>query len=182
MYGMINRAVKDLVLQDHGQEVWTRVCTEAGLESDEFGSMEQYPDETTYSLVGACSRILGASAEEILIAFGRHWITYTSRSGYGELLTATGSSLGECLGNLDQLHTRISLGMPHLNPPSFRVEEDGEGGLLLHYISDREGLAPLVIGLVEGLAERFEERVEIIHDEGRTRAQDHDVFRIEKVA
>lgn len=178
MYGMLNRAIKDLVLQRHGAEAWTLVREKAGVEDDLFLSMEQYPDELTYRLVGAASEVLGASPDAILEAFGEYWITYTAEAGYGEILRAAGRSLEEMLGNLDQLHTRVRLGMPHLRPPSFRVTKTDDGALILHYSSTRPGLAPCVVGLVKGLAKRFGEEVTVEHLSHRSGELHQDDFRI----
>lgn len=181
MYGMINQAVKHLVVEKFGEAMWGKIRTEAGVEDDSFLSMEQYPDEMTYRLVQVSSEVLQIPPEAVLEAFGEHWIVYTAEAGYGELLNAAGSTLEECLRNLDQLHTRVSVGMPHLAPPSFRVEKAGDGVFLLHYFSDREGLAHLVIGLVRGLAERFEETVEIEQIGSKENGEEHDLFRITRI-
>lgn len=178
MYGMINRAVKDLVVERFGAEAWERIRRKAGVNETDFLSMEQYEDATTYSLVAASSEELGVSAEEILQAFGEYWIEYTGAAGYGEIMRAAGNSLPEFLRNLDQLHTRIRFGMPELRPPSFRVSEAPDGALLLRYTSHREGLAPLVLGLVKGLAKRFGETAEVSLISPRSETQPYDEFRI----
>ena len=67
----------------------------------------------------------------------------------------------EDLDNLDAMHARIGGTMPELVPPSFSREEQEDGSSLLHYYSKREGLAPMVVGLVKGLAKRFGTEVEI---------------------
>lgn len=178
MYGMINRAVKDLIVERFGADTWDRIRHKAGVTETEFLSMEQYDDATTYSLVAASSEELGVSAEEILQAFGEYWIEYTGAAGYGEIMRAAGNSLPEFLGNLDQLHTRIRFGMPQLRPPSFRVSEEADGSLLLRYTSHREGLAPLVVGLIKGLAKRFGETAEVSLISPRSETQSYDEFRV----
>ena len=93
MYGLVNTAVRDLVVDQHGPEVWERVRTRAGVASDTFVAMEQYPDAVTYDLVAAASEELGAPAEALLEAFGERWITYTAEKGYGEALEFAGQDL-----------------------------------------------------------------------------------------
>jgi hypothetical protein len=67
----------------------------------------------------------------------------------------------------------------NLHQPSFHVEEGPAGSLLLHYRSVRRGLGPFVVGLVEGLGQRFSTPVEV---RWRSRAgedgADHDVFEV----
>ncbi len=67
-----------------------------------------------------------------------------------------GSTLNDFLDNLDSMHARIGSTMPDLIPPSFRRETVDESSSILHYASERPGLAPMVVGLLKGLASRFE--------------------------
>lgn len=156
MYGLINKAVEGLVRSKFGDATWDRIRTRAGLPDEPFIGMEQYPDKTTYDLVGAASAELGASADAILEEFGVYWVRYTAEAGYGELMKSAGKTLPEFLRNLDQLHTRVKLSFPHLAPPSFAVSDETDGSLTLAYFSDRPGLAPLVVGLLRGLGDRFD--------------------------
>lgn len=154
MYGLVNKAIEDLALSIGGEETWKRIKNEAGVDVLGFVSMDAYPDQMTYALVGAASKVLDMPAEEILRAFGRHWVLYTARQGYGPLLNSAGNSIGEFLANLDALHARVGLTMPDLRPPSFEVEPAGDN-FVVRYFSEREGLAPMVVGLLEGVGERF---------------------------
>lgn len=177
MYGLINKAVEGLVRSKFGDAAWDKIRTRAGLPDEPFISMEQYDDKTTYDLVGAASAELGAPAEAILEEFGLYWVQYTGEAGYGELMKSAGKTLPEFLRNLDQMHTRIKLSFPHLAPPSFRVSDETASSLKLHYYSKRPGLAPLVVGLLRGLADRF--NVDVTTRTERVEgAQAHDLFHV----
>ena len=178
MYGLVNKAVEGLVCSEFGDQTWNEILEHAGVDVDSFVSMEAYPDTITYKLIGAASEVLKTDAGALLQSFGEYWTLYTVNEGYGELMALFGSNLKEFLCNLDKLHGHVAMGFPKLRPPSFRVEEqDGGRSLLLHYHSERDGLAPMVIGLVKGLAKRFSENVEIVQVATRG-AGSHDVFRI----
>ena len=83
--------------------------------------------------------------------------------------------------NLDNLHSHVGLTFPALRPPSFSVERiDGGGGLLLHYRSQRTGLAPMVIGLLKGLGRRFSQEISV-HQTAHRGLDDHDIFRIDYI-
>jgi len=178
MYGLVNRAIEGLIVDRHGEEVWERILERAGVDEPTFIGLDPYPDELTYSIVAAASEELSVPAESLLEAFGEYWMTYTAKEGYGELLELSGRTFEEFLGNLDPMHARIALMFPDLEPPSFRCSKDSEGVLELHYMSDRPGLAPMVIGLVRGVAARFDERVDIHLVHPNETGVEHDVFRI----
>jgi len=174
MYGLVNKAVVDLVCSKFGQDTWNKIKQKADVDIDVFVSMDGYPDEITYRLVGAASDILGITPEQVLEAFGEHWVLYTAAEGYGPLLSASGKSLREFLMNLDALHARVALTMPDLRPPRFRLVDTGPHTMTLEYHSTRQGLAPMVVGLLRGLGIRFSTPIEIAHQ----RRAEHDDFLI----
>ena len=172
MYGLVNKAVVDLVCSKFGVETWNQIKQKAEVDLDVFVSMDAYPDEVTYRLVGAASDVLKIPPEKVLEAFGEWWVLYTANEGYGPLLNASGSTLREFLMNLDALHARVALTMPNLKPPRFRLVDVDATTMRLEYYSTRQGLAPMVIGLLRGLGVRFKTPIEISH----ARQTDHDEF------
>jgi hypothetical protein len=178
MYGLVNQAVEDLIRSQHGDAVWASIREKAGVRAESFLSMSEYPDVTTYDLVKAASEVLAAPPEAILEAFGEYWVLYTSKKGYGEMLDMAGDTLPEFLENLDQLHTRLGVLMPNLQPPSFVCSDVTANSLTLAYHSKRDGLAPMVVGLVRGLGKRFEKEVTIERLGGKAEGLDHEEFRV----
>jgi hypothetical protein len=175
MYGLINKAVRELVLEEFGSETWDRIREEANVADEAFVSMERYPDEVTYSLVGASSKVLGISPAEVLETFGEYWVKFADES-YGEFLTSAGDSFPEFLQNLDEMHARIQLVFPELIPPSFRVASQEGNRVQLHYHSEREGLAPLAVGMLTGVSKRFGVDLSVQH--ARDSGDRFDVFDI----
>ncbi|HMV46369.1 MAG TPA: heme NO-binding domain-containing protein [Blastocatellia bacterium] len=178
MYGLVNKAIEGLICEQAGPAVWEQIKQKAGVDVDYFVSMNPYPDEVSYKLVGAASEVLGLSAEEVLIRFGEYWVLYTAQEGYGDLMAMTGRDFRDFLFNLDNMHAQIGLGFPHLKPPSFRVTEIGPGELTLHYYSERAGLAPMVIGLLNGLGKLMKTTVSVKQTALRTASADHDEFHV----
>jgi len=174
MYGLVNKAVVDLVTSKFGVETWNKIKQKADVDIDVFVSMDAYPDDVTYRLVGAASEILKLPAEAVLEAFGEHWVLYTAREGYGALLDASGGTLRDFLMNLDALHARVALAMPSLRPPRFRLVDVDGNTMLLEYYSTRQGLAPMVVWLLKGLGVRFKTDIDIAH----ARRAEHDEFTI----
>ena len=179
MYGMVNKAIEDLVLREQGPETWDRVRERAAVEVETFVSNQAYPDELTYRLVAAASEQLGRPATEVLHRFGVHWILHTAPAGYEDLMDAGGSDLAEFLENLPAFHTRISLILPELVPPTFRISDRRPGSLMLHYRSEREGLEPFVEGLLDGLGQRFGTPVRVRALEGETGSADRARFHVQ---
>lgn len=178
MYGLVNQAFQDLAVQRGGHELWLKIVERSGHDVPVFVAMETYDDAITYSLVEAASEVLGLSPNQVLEAFGEHWIRYTGNHGYEPLLSAMGTTLPQFLGNLDMMHSRIALNMDALRPPSFACEELEEGGLLVRYWSDRPGLAPMVTGLLRGLGSRFDVHVTVTRTDPRPQGADHDTFTV----
>ena len=178
MYGMVNKAVEDLVVSNFGMEKWLAIKEKAGVDVDIFLSNESYPDKLTYDLVGAASEVLGLAARDVLIAFGEHWVLNTARQGYGSMLEANGRTLSEFLINLPSFHTRVAMIFPDLQPPRFNCSEVTENSLLLHYHSHRPGLTDFVIGLLQGLGKMFDTPVVIEVIQRKADGTDHDQFRV----
>lgn len=176
MYGLVNRAIEQMVCQGHGEETWEKIKAAADVEAEVFISNEAYDDAITYRLVGAASQILCVHASEILEKFGRHWILKTALEGYGDLLRASGSDVVTFLRNLPNFHARVQLLYPHLKPPRFVCAEVTETSLQLHYHSTRLALAPFVRGLLLGIGELFSVTLQVEQIGVRDQGLDHDVF------
>ena len=174
MYGLINKAVKEMVTTGHGEAMWEKIRAQAGVD-DVFISMDQYPEEVTDKLVIAASAILGASASDILKDFGHYWIGFAHRH-YDYLFDMSGNTFLEFVKNLNNLHSRVGQWMPDLNPPSFTVTDETGDTFHLHYYSSRSGFMPMIQGLLAGLGERFNTEVEVKHLRGAEQGLDHEEF------
>ena len=179
MYGLINKAVRGLVLDRFGADAWQRIRQAAGVDDEDFIAMDSYSDEVTYKLVEAAAVELQLEPEQVLQAFGEYWVDYVADENYGHLMQTAGQSFPVFLSNLDQMHARVKLTFPNLEPPSFSVTDQTENSLRLHYYSSRQGLAPLVVGLLHGLGRRFDTAVKV--ESGRTGegSDAHDIFDVE---
>lgn len=180
MYGMVNRAIVDLVVSSAGQETWERICARAGLPCQEFSNTAVYDDSVTYDLVGAAAEELELEPATVLERFGRHWILFTGREGWGPLFDMAGDDLVSFVDELDALHARVQATMPECRMPSFAVNRQPDGDLLVEYRSERAGLAPMVLGLLGGLAEHFGEEWQIDHL-GRPDGSDAELFSLRPV-
>lgn len=182
MYGLINRAVRDFVLQSFDQETWDAIAEHSGLEEDHFIPMQPYPDEVTFGLVASASEVLKLPPNDVLEAFGQYWTEYTAVAGYGELMKLGGDSLAEFIGNLDTLHTRVQLAFPELRAPSFKITESNAERIIVHYYSERSGLGHFTKGLLLGLGKRFNTKISVDFELEGTPEDGHEVFEIKLIS
>lgn len=178
MYGLVNKAIKDLVVTNFGEEKWREICVLSDFPDEDFIAMSPYPDKLTYTLVGNASKVLGLEANIILEKFGEYWILYTASEGYGDLLNLSGSTMSEFLGNMDLLHNRLAGIMPSLSPPKFVTRNVSESSLELEYWSNREGLVPMLFGMLRGLGKRFNKDCKVDHIQVKQTENDCHVFRV----
>ena len=176
MYGMVQLGLEKLVTEQHGAQTWFAITQAAG-ESDLVSiSNQSYPDELTFKLVGAACEVLDTEPDVLLKEFGRFWVSTFAPEHYATLLDSAGSTLPEFLRSLNGLHARAGLIFQGYRPPRFEVIDHQDQALTLRYSSDREGLAPFVMGLLEGLGERFS--IDIVIDQVRAKGKDgqDDIF------
>lgn len=178
MYGIVNKAIQELVTQEFGIVVWEAVKKRSGVNIDFFMSNEAYDDAITYQLAQAVSEETGLTVSDVLIAFGEFWVLNTGKVKYGSLMEAGGSNLKEFIINLPNFHSRIMLIYPKLTPPEFRVSHIEEHSIRLHYFSGRAGLKEFVRGLLQGLSKLYEVNTQIMLLECREEGSDHEIFEI----
>jgi Haem-NO-binding len=174
MFGLVNKGLEDMVCGQYGEEIWEEIKSKAEVEIEAFISMDAYPDDITYRLINAASVVMKIPATDILEAFGRYWILFTATEGYGSLMEMAGDNLPEFLQNLDNLHARVGLSFPNLQPPSFLCSNLEAESLKLHYYSERPGLTPMVVGMLKGLGEKFNTDVDIQLTHSKAQGNDHE--------
>lgn len=178
MYGIVNKAIQDLVITNFGEQKWEDIRERSGIEEEFFISSEPYDDAITYKLAIAVSEEMNMSVSDVLITFGEWWVMKTTKEKYAGLMESGGSTLKEFLVNLPLFHNRVMLIYPKLTPPEFKVSEVSEKSLNLHYFSKREGLQEFVRGLIQGLGKMFNTPVEIELLHTRDQGDTHEIFKV----
>jgi heme-NO-binding protein len=102
--------------------------------------------------------------------FGR----YLGREAFPQLAPAfyeQHSSLTEALLAVEkEIHERVRKILPNAAPPRLHVSPLGDHGAVIAYTSERR-LCPLLEGLVEGTAERYETQVRMEHPQCMLRGE-----------
>lgn len=182
MYGMMNEGIRCLVSEKFGEDTWEQVLEVSGVDVESFERLNAYPDEVTYNLVKTICGITSLGEEDVLREFGRYWIDFAGKSGFGSLMRMAGHDFVSRLRGLDAMHERIALTMPHLKPPSFEVAQFGENVYQLSYYSERVGFAPMVLGQLYGMAAMSGETIRARHVTPKRDVSEPDIFEIELLA
>lgn len=178
MYGIVNKAIEDLVKKKFGEDKWHAIKERSGIDIDYFLSNEPYDDAITYKLAGAASEELGITVGQVLEAFGEWWVLKTGKEKYGGLMQAGGSNLKEFLINLPLFHNRVILMYPKLTPPEFKISDIEENSIHVHYFSKREGLQEFVRGLLSGLGKMYEVETQVELLQTRDNGSSHEIFKV----
>lgn len=178
MYGIVNKAIEELVIANFGEEKWEAIKLRSGIDIDYFISSEPYDDAITFQLATAVSQEMEMTLSAVLIAFGEWWVVKTTKEKYGGLMEAGGDNLKQFLINLPLFHNRVMLIYPKLTPPEFKVTHVTENSINLHYLSKREGLQDFVRGLIQGLAIMYSTPVTINLIQTRDEGSSHEIFNI----
>lgn len=155
MYGMIHKAIHQMVSDREEPGLWERISERAGVGPQHMLSASAYDDAITLAIIGACCEELNLQADALLEDFGRYWIGYASQGSYARLMAMPGSDLKTFIDNLDRLHLSVQAAMPESRLPSFTVLESAPGQLSVLYSSERSGLESFVRGLFLGLIAYF---------------------------
>lgn len=178
MYGLVNKAIKELVVSNHGEEKWSEICQLSDFVEEDFVGLQSYPDELTFTLIANASNVLNTHSEKLLEAFGEYWILYTANEGYSEMLNLAGNTFVSFLNNLDLLHYQVNNIMPNLVPPQFTTRNQQSNSIELEYRSHRIGMIPMLNGLLIGLGKRFNLEVHVTQIEFLAQGDACDVFSI----
>ncbi len=178
MYGIVNKAIEDLVIANFGEEKWEAIKERSSIDIDFFISSEPYDDDVTFKLAVAVSEEMNMSVGEVLIAFGEWWVIKTTSDKYPGLMASGGNNLRDFLVNLPNFHNRVMLIYPKLTPPEFKVSDITENSLCLHYFSKRQGLQEFVRGLLQGLGKMFNTPITLELIQTRDEGSTHEIFKI----
>jgi hypothetical protein len=178
MYGIVNKAIEELVIDKFGQDKWEEVKETSGVDIDYFISNEPYDDDITFKLAMAVAEVMSLSIRDVLRAFGEWWVLHTGKQKYSGLMEAGGSNLMQFLMNLPHFHNRVMLIYPRLTPPEFSTSHIEDSSIWIHYRSKREGLQEFVYGLLSGLSILYETPVSIELIQSRNSGSDHEIFKV----
>lgn len=159
MKGTIVKCLEEVIKRDHDEEKWEEILEAAGIDPFHiFGVMDDVADEGIVAVIGKAAEVLGVPAQKIMDDFGVHWSAVYAPRVY-EVYFEKATSTRQMLLSMAGVHEQVTRRMDNARPPRFTYDET-EDGITMHYDSPR-GLVALMPGLVRGLAQYFNEEVEV---------------------
>lgn len=161
MYGMIHRAIRELVIDVKGRDAWFEVERSANCGPAEMISSEVYPDHITLDILKNSAEILKIDLDEMLRRFGSYWIEFASSGSFRGIMNFAGRDLETFINNLNKMHDSVQTVLVNSSMPSFEILSARDGFMAVIYKSKRTGLDSFVIGLFEGLIRHFNLKGEV---------------------
>jgi predicted hydrocarbon binding protein len=159
VHGFIITEIRSYVTEKLGAEAWKALLKEAGLAGREYTNYLEYPDEEVVGMVGAASRLTGATPAAVLEDFGRYVGRDLVRI-YRPLAQPHWRTL-EFLENVEQtVHEVVRSRNRQARPPALECTRLGADRVVVVYRSPRR-LCALARGIIQGLAAHYGEAVEI---------------------
>jgi len=160
MKGVVNKGIQEWVEERFGEDTWDEIRSAAGYDEPSFSPSLDYPDQMTVDLVAATARFLGLSPDETMKEFGKYWVSNTGKHAYPSLYALAGRNPREFLRNMNRVHRQATVSISGARPPSLRAEDLPDGGLAIHYVSERK-LCPVLHGLILGVGLYFDETLAV---------------------
>lgn len=160
MKGLIFNLLQEVVTQQHGEDTWDQLLTEAGVDGA-FTSLGNYPDEHLFKLVAAAALAFGLESNEIIRWFGKNAIPLLARK-YPEFFQKHQSTRTFLLTLNSIIHPEVRKLYPGAATPDFDFDTSSPEVLVMGYRSKRR-LCALAEGFIEGAATHFGEGVCIQH-------------------
>ena len=159
MHGTVFAELEKFVVTNHSTDTWSALVRATFGEERGFDPLSAYPDDEAEALIIKASEMTGTPVPELVEAFG-HFISVDLMKMYWGLIEPGWKTLDVILHTENHIHKVVRLDHPNAQPPALKVERTGEKEVVMTYDSPRH-LCNLAKGVARGLAEHFEETLEI---------------------
>jgi len=162
MHGLILVQFQKFAQQTLGPEEWRRALSKSGLDRTTFSAGLVYEDQQALELIVLAAETLNVPVDEVVEMFGRFISTELLRL-YHRVIKPQWRTLDIIENTETFIHSAVRVGNPGAVPPVLDAIRVSENELQLLYSSDRK-LCKLAIGIIKGLADHFQEVIEIYKD------------------
>lgn len=175
MKGIVFNLLEEIVRRDYGEDSWDDLLEAAELEGA-YTSLGSYPDADFFKVIGAASKTLDLSADEVVRWFGRNALPLLAQS-YPRFFTPHTSARSVVLTLNDIIHPEVRKLYPGADVPVFDFDTSSDEVLVVGYTSPRR-LCAFAEGLIEGTAAHYGERVSIVQPRCMKRGDEKCVLEI----
>lgn len=162
MHGLILVQLQKFAQQTIGAQKWRAALAQAGMDGMSFSAGAVYDDSQALGLVVLAAETLGAPVDQVVESFGRFLSTELIRL-YQRSIKPEWKTLDIIENTETYIHSSVRAGNPGSQPPVLDAIRVSDDELQLLYSSDRK-LCKLAIGIIKGLADHFNEVIEVKHD------------------
>jgi tRNA A-37 threonylcarbamoyl transferase component Bud32 len=162
MHGIVFFLLHRFAENTLGDDGWAQLLDEAGMPNRSYSPAKIQPDKDLASLVSAASRLTARTVPDLLERFGQY-IGPELLSLYPRLINPEWKTLDIVANTEDVVHSVVRADHPGADPPHLRAQRISEDEVQLVYSSPRQ-MCALAKGMVQGLAQHFDETIEISED------------------
>jgi hypothetical protein len=163
MKGVLFNIVEDVVSEHLGDAVWDQLLEDAGVDRG-YTALGNYPDAEMTALIKAAAQTLDKPPRHVMVWIGqRATVHFFKRAPH---YLKPHDSARTFLPRLDQIiHPEVRKLYDNAHPPDFVcTDHGGAAGMTVIYRSHRR-LCGLAEGLIQGVADYYQERLVIEHPE-----------------
>jgi len=159
MKGVVINILEDFIAENLGDEMLEEVYEKVKLSDDvpPFIMPKTYPDEDLLNIVVFLSEKTGKSVEELLFGFGQYAFNILARK-FPVFFENTSSAKDFLKTIEDIIHVEVHKLYKDAVTPAILIDDSVDGKTLIRYSSPRI-LCDLMIGLLEGVAVKFNETI-----------------------
>lgn len=159
MHGILFKALKDYVIDSHGDETWQEIRREAGIGSKIYLPVTTYDDDELIELIEATADVTDSTAPQLLEPLGVS-IARQLLDTYGNLVRGDWSALDLIENTEEHIHTVLRTHNPELTPPELVCDRQNAESVTVRYRSDRQ-LCAVAKGIARGVGAHYEESLSI---------------------
>ncbi len=158
MKGIVFNLLEQVVVAEHGEDVWDDLIDEVGV-SGAYSSLGSYDDADWMALVAAAGLRSDLEKDDAVRRFGARAMPLMA-ARYPHFFAPHATTRDFLLTLNDVIHPEVRKIYPGADAPDFEFANGTDGTLVLGYASPRR-LCSLAEGFIEGAAPQFGERAEI---------------------
>lgn len=160
MKGTIVIAVREMIQQQFGKEVWVKSLLAAGIDKEPaLAPSTMVDDKVVIDVIKGFCRTTGKTMQQFADLFGEYWMTQYAQRMYKTFFIGS-KSARDFLLKMDSVHVTVTRAFPGSTPPRFEYEWKDPNTLLMTYNSQR-GLMEIFIGLIKGVGKHYGENLQV---------------------